>query len=47
MNYKIVSYSGFFYVIDKSTGKLILDQSYRTFDDAVRAIKHWYEYLAK
>jgi hypothetical protein len=47
MSYKITSFSGFFYVIDKNTGKLIIEQSYRTFDDAVRAAKHWYEYLAK
>lgn len=47
MSYKIISYSGFFYVINKSTGELILEQSYRTFDDAVRAARHWYEYLAK
>jgi glucose dehydrogenase len=47
MSYKIHSYSGFFYVIDKNTGKLIIEQSFRTYDDAKRAAKNWIEYLAK
>lgn len=47
MNYKITSYSGFFYVIDKNTGKLIIEQSFRSHEDAKRAAKNWAEYLAK
>jgi hypothetical protein len=47
MNYKIVSFSGFFYVIDKSTGKLIIEQSFRHYDDAIKAAKNWINYLAK
>ena len=47
MNYKIVSFSGYFYVTDKTTGKLIIEQSFRSHEDAKRAAKNWIEYLAK
>ena len=47
MSYKITSYSGFFYVIDKTSGKLLIEQSFKSYDDAKREAKRWVEYLAK
>ena len=47
MSFKITSYSGFFYVIDKSTGKLLIEQSFKSYDEAKREAKRWAEYLAK
>lgn len=47
MSYKITSFSGFFYVIDKTTGKLLIEQSFKSYEDAKREAKRWAEYLAK
>lgn len=47
MSYKITSFSGFFYVIDKTTGKLLIDQSFKSYEDAKREAKRWSEYLAR
>ena len=47
MSYKITSYSGFFYVIDKSNGKLLIEQSFKSYDDAKREAARWAEYLAR
>ena len=47
MSFKITSYSGFFYVIDKSTGNLLIEQSFKSYDDAIKEAKRWAEYLAK
>lgn len=47
MTYKITSYSGFFYIIDKVSGKLLIEQSFKSYDDAKREAKRWSEYLAK
>jgi len=32
--YKIVSHSGYFYVQDKTTGKLLIQKSFKYWDDA-------------
>ena len=37
---KIISFSGFFYVTDKNTGKLLIEQSFRDYDSALRAAKN-------
>lgn len=47
MSFKITSYSGFFYVINKSTGELLIEQSFKSYEDAKREAKRWVEYLAK
>lgn len=47
MSFKIHSYSGFFYVIDKNTGKLLIEQSFKSYDDALKSAKRWAEFLAK
>jgi len=39
MSYKISSFSGFYYVTDKNTGKLLIEQSFRSYEDATRAAK--------
>ena len=36
--YKIVSYSGYFYVQHKDTGKLAIDQTFKYWDDAKSAM---------
>lgn len=35
----ITSFSGFFYVTDSKTGKLLIEKSFRYYDDAMRAAK--------
>jgi hypothetical protein len=37
MKYKIVSYSGYFYVQNKETGKLLIEKSFKYWDDAKSA----------
>lgn len=39
MNYKITSFSGFFYVSCPKTGKLLISESFRSYKDADSAGK--------
>ena len=39
VDFKITSYSGYFYVIDKNTGSRLIDKSFRSYDDAMDSAK--------
>ncbi len=39
MSAKITNFSGYFYIIDSTTGKLIVEKSFRSYEDAKRELK--------
>ena len=39
MKFKITSYSGFFYVICTKTGKLLIENSFSSYDQALKQAK--------
>jgi hypothetical protein len=39
MKFKIISYSSYFYVTCIKTGKLLIENSFRSYDDALNAAK--------
>lgn len=40
IDFKITSYPGYFYVIDKNTGLRLIDKSFRSYDDAMDSAKN-------
>lgn len=45
--YKIQSYSGYFYIHSKNTGKLLINKTYRTYRDALNDAQSIQDYINK